>query len=303
MFNIGGSASKSSGTSNTQTNSTTTPNVPDWLQSQVQGQSQSISALAGANPQSYVPGASALQQAGAATATPLASSYVPTATSAVQGLDLGVAGSAAPTVRSQSAAAGVDKWMNPFTQDVVNTSAADFDHNAAIQHAQRTLDAANSGAFGGSGAAIAQSEGDDASNRARATLLSGLRNTAFDTAASNSQQDAARAQAASSQNATMAQNQEGLQLQAGQNIVNNATGADANSRANVSSLFAAGDDQRNVQQQQAQAPLDLQAWANSQFGTLPAGMFVGSTTNGTSNNQTTGTSLGLKGSVAGPVPL
>jgi hypothetical protein len=299
-FTFGGNASKSTGTSNTATNSTTTPNVPDWLQAQTQGQSANIAKLGQLDPNSLVAGANPLQTQAGAQAASLTGS--PSTLSAVNGLDLGVAGNAAPTVRSQSAAAGLDRWQNPFQQQVIDTTSADFDHQAAMQHAQRTLDEAHSGAFGGSGAALATTMGDDNSDRARATLIAGLRSTGFDTAAANSQQDATRAQEASTANANLAMQQEGLQLQAGQNIAGNSTAYDANQRANLSSMFDTGTGLRAIDQQQLTAPLDLQAWVNSQFGTLPSNLFVGQTTNGTSDTKTTGSQVGVNAGVTMPIP-
>lgn len=287
-FTLGGNASKSSGkssgTSNTVQHQTTTPNVPDWLQQQTVGQSGNIARLGGMDPYGLVAGVNQQQAGGSSTA----------AYDAIKGLDLGVAGNASPTVRSQSAAAGLGRWQNPFQQQVIDTSAADFDHQAAMQHAQRTLDEAHSGAFGGSGAALATTMGDDNSDRARASLLAGLRSSGFDKAAANSQMDAGRAQEASAANANLAMQQQGLQLQAGQNMT-----------ANLQQLFNQGNDLRAIEQQRLTAPLDLQAWANSQFGTLPSNLFVGNTTDGTSNTATTGksseTKFGVNASATIPI--
>lgn len=280
-FTFGGSASKSTGKSDTTTHQTATPDVPDWLQAQTVGQSQNIAKLGNMDPYGLVAKADPLQ------------TYAsdPSKYDAINGLDLGVAGNAAPTVRSQSASAGLSKWYNPFQQQVIDSSAADFDHQAAIQHAQRTLDEAHSGAFGGSGAAIATTMGDDNSDRARASLLSGLRTTGFNTAATNAQQDATRAQSASSDNANLAMQQEQKQLDAGNNII-----------GNLGHMFDTGTDLRGITQQQLTAPLDLQAWANSQFGTLPSNLFVGQTTDGTSATKTAGSQVGVNASITAPIP-
>jgi hypothetical protein len=307
-FTFGGSASKSSGTSsntsNVVTHSTTTPDVPTWLQDQTKAQSANIARLGSLDPSSLVAGANPLQTQAGNFAGSLTGTGNQNALDAVKGLDLGVAGNAAPTVRSQSAAAGLSKWYNPFQQNVIDTSAADFDHNAAMQHAQRTLDEAHSGAFGGSGAAIATTMGDDNSDRARASLLAGLRTTGFNDAASNSQQDAARAQSASADNANLAMQQQAQQLTAGQNIIANNNGNDANNRANLDAMFATGAGLHAIDQAKLSAPLDLQAWANSQFGTLPSNLFVGQTSDGTqtgvSSGKTSGTNLGVNASFTIP---
>ena len=249
------------------------------------GQSGNIARLGAMDPYSLVAGPNEQQRGGSSTA----------AYDAIKGLNLGVAGNASPTVRSRSAAEGLNRWQNPFQQQVIDTSAADFDHQAAMQHAQRTLDEARSGAFGGSGAALATTMGDDNSDRARASLLAGLRSSGFDKAAANSQMDAGRAQDASAANANLAMQQQGLQLQAGQNMT-----------SNLQQLFNQGNDLRAIEQQHLTAPLDLQAWANSQFGTLPSNLFVGNTADGTSNTVTTGknseTKFGINGGFSSPVP-
>jgi hypothetical protein len=260
--------SKSKGKSKTDTTTTTTPNVPDWLQAQAQGQSGRISEIGMMDPSKLVAGVNPLQQKAVDMAGKL---------DGLGGL------SSAPTVTGQSLLTGLGDYFNPYQKEVIDSSTADFDHNASMQQSQRALDRVRSGAFGGSGAAIAQAEGDDASNRARASMLSGLRSQGFDTAANLSGQDAARRQEAGVTNAN--------------NAMRFAEAQDAAQRADMAAIFGMGTDLRAIETQQLTAPLDLQAWMNEQFGTIPGAMFVGNTSHEVGTSKTSGSNIGFSATV------
>ena len=110
-------------------------------------------------------------------------------------------------------------YQNPYQQQVIDASLADFDRNALKQQAQLEAQGARNGALGGSRFGIAQGELLSDQNRSRAQLDAGLRQQGFETAAGLSQADAANRQAASLFNA---QNQTG---------VSSANAAAANQRA------------------------------------------------------------------------
>jgi hypothetical protein len=88
-------------------------------------------------------------------------------------------------------------YRNPYEQEVVGTTLADFDADAGRLRAQQAAQAARTGAFGGSRNAIlaAQTEGELA--RARASTAAGLRAAGFNAAAGLGAADADRATAAS----------------------------------------------------------------------------------------------------------
>lgn len=315
-ISFGGSKSKSSSTSNSTSASnfnqtqTSTPNIPTWLQNQTTGQSANIAKLASADPFGYVAKANGMQTGAAAATTAMAGDKIAAPAFDKFGgwggdMTRAAAMAAPPTVQSASLLDGLSNYYNPFQSQVIDASAADFDHNAAMQHAQRTLDEANSGAFQGSGAALATTMGDDNSDRARASLLSGLRSQGFDAATALSGQDAQRRQDASSANAQLAAQQQALKMQGAAQLdkintdyagtqLATQTADQANQRANLAAMFDQGSQLHALDQQQATAPLDLQAWANSQFGTIPANLFVGNTTDasGASTGTASGTSTG-----------
>jgi hypothetical protein len=114
---------------------------------------------------------------------------------------------------------GLDNYMNPYRDQVVNTTLADFDHNAGAQRAALEAQGARNGAFGGSRFGIAQGELEGQLARGRASTEAGLLDQGFNTAAGLSQSDAANRQQASLFNAG-AQNEAG---QFGAGALNNAS--------------------------------------------------------------------------------
>jgi hypothetical protein len=90
----------------------------------------------------------------------------------------------------------LNAYFSPYKQQVVDSTLADFDHQAGQTRAAQAAEAARSGAFGGSryGVREAQTEGELA--RARASTEAGLLDQGFTTAAGLSQSDAANRQQA-----------------------------------------------------------------------------------------------------------
>jgi hypothetical protein len=74
-----------------------------------------------------------------------------------------------PTPGANTAAQFMGQYKNPYEQQVVDTTLAGYDRNAAEQAAQMQAQAAKAGAFGGSRFGIAQGQfaADNALNRAR----------------------------------------------------------------------------------------------------------------------------------------
>jgi len=213
---------KSKSQSQSTSTTTSTPTNPEWVTQGVQGLSTKVMDLLGRDPKSFVAGPSALQTkawgdaqnltsspffgqagnifkdvAGAGANTYDSTGYDPTdATSqgydAVnwtgQGYDATKAN--ASTYNASSLLDGLDKYMSPYTNDVVNTALSDYDYGAGQTRANQALDEARSGAFGGSGAAITRALTEDNLTRGRGTLSAGLRDQAFGRGAALSAQDA-----------------------------------------------------------------------------------------------------------------
>lgn len=282
-FGFGSSSNKNSysgtDTYDKTSNTTTAPTNPDWVNSAGQGLWNGASNLAAANPQSYVAGPNQLQYTGQANAQNMTADGWNFDTDAAVTRDL--AAQTAPTTQGATANGYVGNYLNPYLSNVVDASMADFDANAGQTRAQQQLALTKSGAFGGSGSAltIGQTEGQLA--RARATTDSGLRSQAYDTALTNAQQDAQRQQGANNQNAQMVLQNRDQQLAAAKNLGDLSAQQVATQAQVAGTQSTIGDQMRQIQQQQAQAPLDLQSWLASQFSGLPTDLWHGTTANTT----------------------
>lgn len=167
-----------------------------------------------------------------------------------------------------SAADNMARYRNPYEQDVVNTTLADFDQNAGQVRAAQAANGARNGAFGGSrfGIREAQTEGELA--RGRASADANIRAQGFNTAAQFGGMDADRAQQASMFNAN-AGNSASLANAGFQNEANRY-GADA---ANQASLFNTGQ-QNDFMRTQAgldQSAGQFNAGAQNQMSMFNAG--------------------------------
>lgn len=299
---IGGSASKTKTTSNTTTNSTRTPIVPDWASNLTQGVAGRVGGLLDIDPQTTVAPAHGLQSRAGAGAQDLSGQTW----NYEGGIDLtrGVANTAwldgymrtpTPNVQSESLLSNLDAYMSPYTKEVVDTALADYDFGAGQTRAQQALDLAGSGAFGGSGSALTRSMTEDAILRGRATTSANLRDQAFQRGTALSNQDADRRQQANTLNAQLALqdwNQrvgqymagQDQRLRAGAQLAGLAGDFEANQRANIATQAQMGDALREVDQQQRQAPFTTTQQIVAALSGLPIGLFTGEQTNSTSNS-------------------
>lgn len=277
---IGGSKTNTTGSSNTVTNSTTTPNVPTWASDLTQNVAGRVGGLLNYDPQSLIAPANGLQNRAAAGAESLSGS--PWNFDAAADLTRGVAQSDTPDIASN-----IGRFMDPYLRQVVGATSADLDANDARVRAQQDLNLAGSGAFGGSGAALTQSATEGELARARATTLGTLRSQGY-----------AQALGGATSQAQLQQQQLAQRLAAAQGLVGLSTAYDTNQRANIATQGAVGDDLRNIAQAQDQAPVTNTAQIVAMLQGLPINLFTGSTTSGTSDTHTKGQSTSIEGSAS-----
>lgn len=212
-----------------------------------------------------------------------------------------------------------DPYMNRYTDDVVNTTLANFDEYAGRQRAQEAAQAAGNNAFGGSRFGVQRAITEEQIARERASQEAGLRFSAQDKAFGFGMQDANSANQIAAQNAAAAnaraESQAMLNMQ--RELANMAAANDMsrfnagqgdtalarqlaaggqlgalagdmanNERADLTMLAQLGTDERNVQQQQATADLNLMQVMAQLYGSMPYGLFQGQN----STQTTTGTS-------------
>jgi hypothetical protein len=240
---------KTKTTSQSTSTATRTPTNPEWVTSGLQGLGGKIMGLADQDPRSFVAGPSTLQNqvfgdAANLTSSPRfnqagdiftrvagagANTYDPSqgkATRAGPVADWEGQGYDAERFNASSLLEGLDKYMSPYTGDVVNTALADYDFGAGETRANQALDEARSGAFGGSGAAITRALTEDSLTRGRGTLSAGLRDTAFTRGAGLSATDAGFRNQAAAANAAAANQAAAFRAQA----ANQAAAANAAAR-------------------------------------------------------------------------
>ena len=195
-----------------QSTQTTTPNNPQWVTDGLAGVGGGLQRLMGMDPTTFVAGPSRLQDQafGAAGKLGLSSLY-----GDAEGIFKDVAGKGANTYQAAQGKAtgydvsgydavnagsqgytasslleGLDKYMSPYTGQVVDAALADFDYGAGATRANQALEEARSGAFGGSGAAITRALTESDLARGRASTSANLRDQAFTRGAGLSATDA-----------------------------------------------------------------------------------------------------------------
>lgn len=124
---------------------------------------------------------------------------------------------AAKSTKPQDIAAGIDKYMNPYEQDVVDTSMRDIERMRRMGLEQVAGDAASAGAFGGSRHGLVEAETNRAALDTMASTSAGLRQSGWETAADLAGRDVSN---------TMANNQFNAgQIQQSRMFNSNATNA------------------------------------------------------------------------------
>ena len=283
------SSKKQTDTSSTSnTNSTTTPNVPDWIAQPAQSMAGNINGLLAQGPAPFTPGTSALQQqantnAGALTTSP----YYGQAADAVGN----VGNISADQVTGQSVLDNLSSYYNPFKDQVLNPVLNDYDQQAGMTQAAQAAAAAKNQAFQGSryGLQAAQTTSDLA--RGRASTEGTLLNQMYGSATGLSAQDAANRQQAmlanQSADLSAATANQNAMLQKGQLLAGLGTNQDADARGNVALQGELGQAQTGMDNAQKQYPLTYDAQTEALLQGLNPGLFTGQTQVGT--GKTTGT--------------
>ena len=289
------SSKKTNTSSNTATNTnttqnfTSTPTNPGWVTSGVQGLANTVTGLAGQDPSSFVAGADPLQTTAATNAAGLT---LPPQFAAGAGDFNSITPS---TVGTASLLPNLQSYMSPYTNDVVNSTLANYDKQAGYTQAGQALSLANDDTFGGSGGAIAQSLTDQGLAMNRAQIEAQLRDQGFTQGATLANEDANRGEQSNIANAQDT-------LAAGQGLTQNAADQNSAANANVNTQSSIGEILQAIAQAKAQAPIGAAGNIASIFDGLPLNLFTGqsgstdgtlaSNSSGNSTSTTSGGSLG-----------
>ena len=299
----------STGTTTAQTaaNSSNTTQAlnPSWVTDSVQGVQGKINGLLSTDPSTLVSGPSALQgqafdQAGNLTTSPM---YGQAADMAKATAAKGPAqiGAVSQVTGASLLDGGLDRYFNPYQEQVIDTTLASSDAADGRTRAQQSLDIARNQKFGGSGSAITRALTEAELQRGRASMEAGLRSSGFDRATSLAMSDADRRQGANlfnagAQNAFTSQ-QAGLddaamgrETQIASLLGNLGQAEGADNRANVGLLGDLGATQRGITQDQIAAPTELLKLISALNSGQNYGLFSGQTSTGTNTGTSSGTS-------------
>ena len=168
-------------------------------------------------------------------------------------------------VAAQQAAGGIQTYMNPYTQQVIDTSMSDLERQRQMQMNQLGAQASAAGAFGGSRQGVAESLTNEAFARQGGQLAAGLRQQGFQTALGAAQQDVANTLQSdlANQAARAAAEQFGQSTQLQGEMANQAARARAEEFGQSTGLQA-----EMANQQATQSAANLRSQAAGQLGQL-----------------------------------
>lgn len=271
-FSLSGNASKSKTTTNSVTNSsgTTTPIVPKWGEDVVRRGAERVNSLFDQSAQARVaPSNPLLDQAAKA------GGGLPTGGGADTAWLKPFMEADTPFTSGGKAHNYIDAYLNPYLKEVVDSSAADLDANAGQVRAQQALELAGSGAFGGSGAALARSLTEGELLRGRASTLSGLRSRAFETALGAAAGDADRATQARISNAQLKLQDQGQKAGFGFQAQQATLAGNADARANIAAQAELGGTLRGIDAEQRNAEATNASQIVAMLSGLPINLFTG----------------------------
>lgn len=297
-------------TKKTTNKTTVTPTNPEWVEPQLNTLAGKITDLSKMDPYGFVAGPNDLQKQAFGAAgglTPDNQSYGSALSHFQAQMNAGTPQYEAATVTPNSILPNLQSYMSPYLQQVVDTSLADYDFGAGQTRAQNRLALANDETFGGSGGAIQTSMSEDALARGRGSLSSQLYDKAFQTGANLAILDADRRQqaqlanmAAYNQarqfNATQVETALARQQQAANGLVNTANAQNQAELADINAQAQLGDMWRQIQQQQASAPLSTIGSLSGAYSGLPLNLLQGQVTD--SKTKETDSVLGALGQIA-----
>lgn len=275
---------KTTSSSTTNTNVTSTPTNPTWVDSSVQGLQTKINGLLDTDASTLVPGASQLQTKAFEGAQGLGGwkDGLASASAGAQGV---LDGPAQATSRSLLDV-NLDGYMNPYLDSVVNTTLAGFDEKANMERAQLAAQQAQGQKFSGSGAAIERALFNRGSIQDRAGTEAGLRSAGYDKATGLATADLNREAQTSQFNASQSN---ASRLQAA-GLLGELSGAEAaNNRADLGLLGDMGDEQRDIEREKLGANTELLKLVSALNASQPYGLFRGETRTGTENSNSTST--------------
>lgn len=299
-----------------------TPTNPQWVMDGTQGLGADILNIGKTDPRGFVAGYSPLQQTAFGGAQSLvdnpnahygaAYGAISTANNSQTPYMTAAEAGPAQTYDGVRANQYLDDYMNPYLSQVVEATAADINHQAAIADQKAKSAATSAGAWSGNGAEVLRGITNANYSRDLASTIANLRAGGFNTALGAAQQDAGRIQQARADNASSANQMAALQAQLRQQaglanqdsnnrrldryltsagLLGQIGSADADARARAVALAGdLGGIQRDVETDYRRAPLDVLGAQTQMWSGLPLDLFRGEQSQGSSTGSGTTTS-------------
>jgi len=287
--------SGASQTTKTKSTSTQTPNAPGWYSQPYQSYAGRVSALGSMDPASFTTPATANQnsafgRAALGTGNPTAAAY-----DATRG-ELGY--TPQNVTAGQLSSTDLSPYMNPYTNDVINGTIADFGNGNAIGLNQLRA-STPTGAFNGSRQGVAEGQLTSDNLRNLGLTVAGLRSQNFGQAQQAAGQDIGNRFAADQFNVNSGLQGASTRLGAANQLANIGMMGANNSRADTQQMADLGATERgiNADNNPYVALINLLQTQGGLLGQIPGSAFVGSTTN-QSGTQRTSSDPGLLGTLS-----
>ena len=285
---MGLSSKTSTTTSNGNYNGQVSPTLPPWASQGLQMVGNNAISLDQNDPSEYVAGPQPDQTQAASEASNLGSTWqgdLGQATTDTQNVE----NAATPQIGASTidpsslltVNGGINSYLSPYLNDVVNSSMATYNQQAGQQTAALEAQGAQNGAFGGDRFGLAQGELGGQIALGAGNLESGLLNTGYNNAVAAAESDASLQQSGNEYNATNTQNANEFnanqqtsalqrQLAAAAQIANLGGAANQDQIADIQAQDAAAQPLQAIAQAKATAPIALtQATAGILQGITP----------------------------------
>lgn len=195
---------------------------------------------------------------------------------------------------------GLDRYMSPYQQQVIDATLAGFDDQAGRDQAAYAAAGARNKAFGGSRFGVGEAQLTSDLARERAGTQAGLLDKGFQTAAGLAQFDVGQMNEHKRAQAALEDTALGRKLQAAGLFASNANSSAENARSDIASQIAAGNNMYAIDQAEAMAPLEWMQAYGSLLNPSVIGQYTGQTinSNGKSTEKSSGGLLGTLASIA-----
>ena len=186
------------------------------------------------------------------------------------------------TVQAPSlASTDLSPYMNPYQQDVINSTLSDLQRQQQIADTNANAQATAAGAFGGSRSAVLQNLTDDSYARSQASTLANLNQSNYSQAQSAAQSDLNSQMQAQQLNQAAGLQGQQLNLGAASTLANMGNMQLSQALQQAGAIGQAGDAQQQNQQQALndayqqwqlaqQYPITMQGLMNQTLGTFPS---------------------------------